>query len=150
MERAISHDDTARTCILKPERDGYTKRTGEIEDGGQKREKKWKKTVCVWMHVCLWVCALCMSLILKWFQWDGLSLGLFWPFSWRASRWPRFVELGLGLGFRTLLGGNGAVNTKGLVQRVASLTVSFYVCVGRGGRNLKLMDWIATKIKHLL
>lgn len=49
-----------------------------------------------------------------------------------ASRWPRFVELGLGLGFRTLLGGNGGVNTKGLVQRVASLTVSLYVCVGEG------------------
>ena len=59
-----------------------------------------------------------------------------------ASRWPRFVELGLGLGFRTLFGGNGAVNTKGLVQRVASLTVSLCV-LGRdweGGRNLKLMD----------
>lgn len=39
------------------------------------------------------------------------------------------------------------VNTMGLVQRVASLTVSLHVCVGkgRGGGHLKLMDWIATK-----
>lgn len=52
-----------------------------------------------------------------------------------ASRWPRFVELGLGLGFRTLFGGNGAVNTKGLVERVASLTVSLCGCWGGGSRT---------------
>lgn len=57
-----------------------------------------------------------------------------------ASRWPRFVELGLGLGFRTLFGGNGGVNTKGLVQRVASLTVSLYVCVCVGGSEVD--GWI--------
>ena len=52
--------------------------------------------------------------------------------------WPRLEELGLGLGFGTLFGGNGGMNTKGLVQRVASLTVSLYVC--GGWRVLKLMD----------
>ena len=60
-------------------------------------------------------------------------LNPYWPFfccTTCAGRWPRFVRFGLGLGFRTLFGGNGAVNTKGLVQRAASLTVCLcvYVC----------------------
>lgn len=50
MERAISHDDAARTSILKPEEDGYRKGRREIEERGQKRgrgEKKKKALVCV-------------------------------------------------------------------------------------------------------
>lgn len=54
-------------------------------------------------------------------------IGLLAALGFAASRWPRFVELAWGLGFRTLFSGNGGVNTKGLVQRVASLTLSVYV-----------------------
>lgn len=54
-------------------------------------------------------------------------VGLLAALGFAASRWPRFVELAWGLGFRTLFSGNGGVNTKGLVQRVASLTLSVYV-----------------------
>lgn len=44
----------------------------------------------------------------------------------------RFAELSLRLVSRTLFGGNGPVNTKGLVNRVASLSVSLYLCKGVG------------------
>lgn len=39
----------------------------------------------------------------------------------------------MGLGFRTLFGGNSALNIKGLVQRVASLAGSLYVYAEGGG-----------------
>lgn len=67
-------------------------------------------------------------------------VGLLAALGFAASRWPRFVELAWGLGFKTLFSGNGGVNTKGLVQRVASLTLSVYVQAKLVGGGSKLMD----------
>lgn len=68
-------------------------------------------------------------------------VGLLAALGFAASRWPRFVELAWGLGFKTLFSGNGGVNTKGLVQRVASLTLSVYVQAKLVG-GFKVDGWV--------
>lgn len=134
-------------------------RTQRWKEGNRRRgeKKREKKRVCVWMCVCFSRCinefVLCEWLHVKFCFKVTLFLaqacvGGLLAALWLASRWPRFVELGLGLGFRTLFGGNGGVNTKGLVQRVASLTVSLYVCMVGGGGGLKLMDGLRKKTKQ--
>ena len=52
MERAISHDDAARTSIPEPEKDGHRGK------GAKKRVKVEKRLdVCVWMRAFLRVCS---------------------------------------------------------------------------------------------
>lgn len=59
MERAISHDDAARTSILKPEKDGYRKGRREIKEEGQKESESEKKDlVCVCLNACVSIHAL--------------------------------------------------------------------------------------------
>lgn len=123
-----------------------TRRT-DTEREPEEREKMGQKKKERVERVCFAISAL-MRLwkgVVRWLERDGcvvkVCVGLLAAL-WLASRWPRFVELGLGLGFRTLFGGNGAVNTKGLVRRVASLTVSLYVCWRWGEQEPEIDGWI--------
>ena len=106
MEGAISHDDAAKN--LHPDaREGQT----------------GAKTCACFMSVCV---KFCHKVTLNRRFAAQACLGAFSSLL-LAGGWPRFVELGLGLVLRTLFGGNGGVNTKGLVQRVASLSGRLFV-----------------------
>lgn len=50
MERAVSHDDAARTSILKPESDGYREGKERNRGKGAKKEKDGGEKRS-WMHV---------------------------------------------------------------------------------------------------
>lgn len=106
-----SHLPWRRCQSLRPTaRDGYSQRRGEIQFEIETASPFWRafrfKATC--------------------------DVEVFLAALWLAEQVVhRLVELGLGLSFRTLFGGNRAVNTKGLA--VASLTGSFACVFWSGG-----------------